>query len=260
MSQFISKLQENKKQRDEVQRLIDARKRQDERTAQVVKTLEKQIEAIKKLNLTDSETEKKFSVLVKQFQALSDSIIKAGQALKSTNELAPVHTDKVLDTLTSLVKAVSNIEFQPKISVEAPEVVVPETKLDLQPLLRAVKALKLEVPATDLSDVTKGLSSVERAVKDLIAKPVPVPEYPTTIKVSDSSGNDILDPTQGYAPSDVDETSDPKYYGFLKADGSWYIMKNTSDTTYRYITGSSDYATNWTNRASLTYSYFSEAF
>ena len=69
------------------------------------------------------------------------------------------------------------------------------------------------------------------------------------------------DPTIMYKISDVDAASDPKYNGFLQADGSWYIMKeSTSAGTYRYAVGTTGYSTNWTNRASLTYGYFDGAF
>lgn len=63
-----------------------------------------------------------------------------------------------------------------------------------------------------------------------------------------------------YFVSDVDEAADPKYYGFLTKAGEWYILKNTNDTTFRYISGTSDYPTNWTNRASLVYDYYNVAF
>jgi len=65
----------------------------------------------------------------------------------------------------------------------------------------------------------------------------------------------------GYQPSDTDTSSDPKYYGFLAADGSWYIMEeNTANGTFRYIRGTSGYTTNWTGRAALTYGYFNAMF
>lgn len=45
------------------------------------------------------------------------------------------------------------------------------------------------------------------------------------------------------------------YYGYIGKDGSWVIMReNTSQTEYRFKVGGSEYVTNWTNRASLTYS------
>lgn len=69
------------------------------------------------------------------------------------------------------------------------------------------------------------------------------------------------DPTVMYKISDLDSASDPKYYGFLDPSGNWYIMKeSTSAGTYRYVSGTSSYSTNWTNRASLTYGYFDGAF
>lgn len=67
------------------------------------------------------------------------------------------------------------------------------------------------------------------------------------------------DPLEAYKISDLDESTSTKYYGFLKDDGSWYILKITS-TQARYIKGASSYATNWTNRASLSYDYFDTAF
>lgn len=63
-----------------------------------------------------------------------------------------------------------------------------------------------------------------------------------------------------YKISDVDEASDPKYYGFLRANGYWYILRNTGDTQYRYVSGLTGYSTAWTNRASLDYSYMDQAF
>lgn len=67
-----------------------------------------------------------------------------------------------------------------------------------------------------------------------------------------------------YQVSDTDEAAaSPQYYGFLGKEGHWYIMKviNTAGVkTYRYIQGHSDYDTNWTGRAGLTYGYFDEIF
>lgn len=69
------------------------------------------------------------------------------------------------------------------------------------------------------------------------------------------------DPTITYKISDIDTASDPKYYGNVAADGSWYIMKeSTSGGTFRYANGTSSYSTNWTGRASLTYDYFNVVF
>lgn len=64
---------------------------------------------------------------------------------------------------------------------------------------------------------------------------------------------------QSYHVSDMDMGGTPEYYGLLNAIGKWYIIKNTSNV-FRYVSGISDYPTNWTNRASLTYTTFDQAF
>ena len=61
-----------------------------------------------------------------------------------------------------------------------------------------------------------------------------------------------------------------QYNGYVDKDGNWYIQKIMGDlsssATIRYFRGgdvnniSTDYQTNWTGRAALTYVYFSEAF
>jgi len=62
-----------------------------------------------------------------------------------------------------------------------------------------------------------------------------------------------------YFPTDMDKSSDPRYYSFVAPNGSWYILRdNQTLGTIRYTKGKSNYTTNWTNRASLTYGYIYE--
>lgn len=64
-----------------------------------------------------------------------------------------------------------------------------------------------------------------------------------------------------YKISDIDDAADPKYYGFITADGHWYILEeNTAAKTYRYAAGTSEYTTAWTGRAGLTYYYYYEVY
>jgi len=67
-------------------------------------------------------------------------------------------------------------------------------------------------------------------------------------------------PTDGYEITQIDSNSSPAYYGFLKLDGRWYIMSQDSSGGYRYSKGSSNFASNWTNRARLGYDYFDTIF
>jgi hypothetical protein len=59
-----------------------------------------------------------------------------------------------------------------------------------------------------------------------------------------------------YHITDADESGDPRYYSYCDINGSWVIMsQNASTGAHRYISGKSDYATNWTGRAGLSYDY-----
>jgi hypothetical protein len=81
---------------------------------------------------------------------------------------------------------------------------------------------------------------------------------PVVLKV-DADGQLIVGGVGQYVLSDKDDDASPNYYGYVDKDGNWYIMKETvsaGNDTYRFIKGSSDYTTNWTNRISLSYDYF----
>lgn len=66
-----------------------------------------------------------------------------------------------------------------------------------------------------------------------------------------------------YKVSDVDDAGTTKYYGFLRANGYWYILQENTAVapkTYRYTSGLSGYTTSWTGRTGLTYGYFDATF
>jgi len=90
-------------------------------------------------------------------------------------------------------------------------------------------------------------------------------------QLQDNDGNDydasnplpIQDNTNaalaGYELSGGDDNN--RMYGYVKTNGAWYIQKfDSSNDTYLYVKGNSDFATNWGNRASLSYGYFNEVF
>ncbi len=87
---------------------------------------------------------------------------------------------------------------------------------------------------------------------------------PGTVAIKNSAGVQIdpaeAHPTDGYEITEIDDTSSPAYYGFLKKNGYWYIMKEDSAGAYRYSKGTTSFTTNWTNRAGLTYDYFNSIF
>lgn len=74
---------------------------------------------------------------------------------------------------------------------------------------------------------------------------------------------DGTDPLKGFHVNDIDEASSTRYYGFTNKLGNWYVIKHdTSANTLRYAQGvnTNAYATNWTNRTSLSYGYFDVTF
>lgn len=67
-------------------------------------------------------------------------------------------------------------------------------------------------------------------------------------------------PTEHYKFSDMDTSGDPDYFGFVDADGGWYIMQLNSSGTARYVKGTSGYTTAWTGKSGLSYDYFYNIF
>jgi len=61
----------------------------------------------------------------------------------------------------------------------------------------------------------------------------------------------ILD---GASASDIDEAGSYYYYGFIRSEGSWVIMRTTSDgNTITYAIGGSAYSNAWSTRTGLIY-------
>jgi len=68
-------------------------------------------------------------------------------------------------------------------------------------------------------------------------------------------------PLSSYTFADTSTSGDITYLGNLRADGAWYIKKyDKSAGTMRYTKGSSNYPTNWINKASLSYDYYDVVF
>lgn len=124
---------------------------------------------------------------------------------------------KELKDITSGVKdlksVISKLKFDPKINVQAPK---PE---------------KVVVPPANVM-VTQQEIDYEKLAK-LLAKVQESVEYVT---------------------QDEDNTTEGvTYVGSATSDGVWIIQKIENKSSFRYITGTADYSTNWDNRATLTY-------
>lgn len=67
--------------------------------------------------------------------------------------------------------------------------------------------------------------------------------------------------TSSYKISDLDTGGTTQYFGYVDANGNWYILQLTG-TTARYAKGTaaSAWPAVWAARASLSYDYFYEVF
>lgn len=70
------------------------------------------------------------------------------------------------------------------------------------------------------------------------------------------------DPLNDYRIADRDTGNGAyNYFGYLKTDGSYYIMREeVSIGAYRYTRGTGSYPSVWTNRAGQSYDYLNVVF
>ena len=103
---------------------------------------------------------------------------------------------------------------------------------------------------------TEAISATDYSPKTIlhsVGKKVITSDNPLSVK-----GANFL---ESFFISDQIASGDTTYFGYINKDGRWYIQKQDQSVgTYRYAKGSSDYATNFTNRTTLDYDYFDEVF
>lgn len=232
--------------------------------------------------------------LKNELKPVKERIVTAIESIKipkAPDSVKVSNLGDVLEALKKLQDSIASIEFNPTINVSAPEVYVPEQKapvvtvtptpvtvtptpvtvspadvfIDIQGILEALEPLKYlsdraESPlSVRLSDGKSFMKAIQTLTKNQ--------ERQMTV-FSNNSGmtsdefktvtRNVDDVMAKYRIADKDDDASPNYYGFLDPRGNWYILKETVSAggdTYRYARGGSDYATNWTNRAALSYGY-----
>lgn len=104
-------------------------------------------------------------------------------------------------------------------------------------------------------------SLFNKKTESLLFKNLPV--FKST--ASPDKNGDTVEPTQnqpldGYRISEIEDNV-VSFYGFVKKDDSWYIMRvDTNTGSFRYVRGESDFSKAWTNRKKLQYDYFNNVF
>lgn len=92
------------------------------------------------------------------------------------------------------------------------------------------------------------------------------PTGPDVVGIKDSTGN-FINPaekhaTDGYQITEIDDPGNngTAYYGYIKKNGSWYILQATG-LSFRYAKGTSNFTDNWANRnTTIVYDYFNVVF
>lgn len=227
-------------------------------------------------------------------KASSNANPKLNYEIKIPEVIKLADFDALKKSITDLAAILKGKEFNPTIKVNVPDVIVPDIKipeikipdivvpepkitvnpaslnLDLTELLDALEPLKfLSNKATN--PISVRLSDGQKFIKALQNVADKAGQVVTSFSASsgmsgedykhiERDGDDIL---ARYKCADTDDDASPNYYGFLDKEGNWYILQEVlvaGANTYRYVRGTADYATNWGNRAGLTYDYFSEVF
>lgn len=170
----------------------------------------------------------------------TNKLTKAIDGISANDKEEPDYTE----AFASLQKAIEKIDVNPVVKVPAAKPVDLSPLQDVVDQLKSLeKAVKAQKQTIDLSPVMDGLDQLNTTFRSI---KIPVPNF-------------IQDPFIRYKAADEYDdgvSTNVKYYGFVDPEGHWYIIKNdpsSNPKTYRYAFGSNNYATNWSNRASLTY-------
>lgn len=192
----------------------------------------------------------------KSFSDAVSSLQGVVQQVKSVK----VETDgDVKAALENLAVSIEGLEVSPNITVPEPKVVVNEREVDFNPLIGLLKQLSGDIlslkdnqPSLDTSEITSGLDNVEQAIRELIARPIPVPESPLPFKTSEGKGAQAL--VDGDGHQQIDIVSMP---GFVVDDYNYISVAYPTSTTevYTYKDGGSSGST----VATVTVTYTSAA-
>lgn len=237
-------------------------KNPDEISSGIIEAQKETTQAVKDITFPEQK-ELDLKPLYEKFDELKTAIDKKELSVTVGETKIDVDTKGIISSVERLQQAVEGSK----------ETIEPQEVIDYTELLGEV-IKNLEKPGYDYSKIEEllGVISKKEVVLPLDEKgrvKVSVDKVSMggrgslssteSAKLLTLATEEKQDPTSRYSISDLDESGVTKYYGYLDADGAWYILQLTSSTG-RYIKGASNYTTNWTNRASLTYDTFDNIF
>lgn len=224
------------------------------------------------LSVADRAEEKNSKHLEALGAVLTDSREQLVKLAEKEAPEAPDYSKPVVEAVSKLERAIKAIKVDPQIKVDAPQVNVAPSSIDLKGIEKILKtdipkafteAIKLvpktEIPEADNSELLRAWEGISEQLVSIENATRMKPQFPTTLKVTSPDGSSIGGTVWGI--NDKEDTGTYVYFGFDAADGSWKILRKTIATNvFRYATGSSDYSTAWTNRASQSYDIYSATF
>lgn len=259
-----------------IKELIAEEKRKEDSDGLVVSAVQKSQEEVQKTLGTVRDETRKSALLISQgLKEVREALPQEVREVSITNildvpiakEMEVTNLGEVEKDLTEIRKSSFRLEKQGEENRVLFFELLKELLKGIGTLLSKITfkvqptALHYETPQHVIiyDPVTKKAMSI----KDLAQKSNSGQAFSTVVVDTDSIVNASQEALHQYHVSDVDDAGTTKYYGFLRANGYWYILQeNTtaSPKTYRYAVGTLDYTTAWTGRAGLTYGYFDTAF
>lgn len=194
---------------------------------------------------------------------------------------APDTSKPVIDAISKLEKALTGsikaIDTKPVVNVpqaNAPVVNVdaPVVKIDNKELTSILKTdlpkafnqaiQSIVIPKNDNSEANQLLEQIAEQLSSIDTGVRLQPQAPTKIAVTNVDGSPVGGATV-YATNDIEDGT-TSYFGKSTSDGTYQIVKLTA-TAVSYATianngGVATYTDAWTNRATLVYGRYDEAF
>lgn len=213
------------------------------------------VEELKQVSTDKSEDAEYTEKVCQELRSVQEAIVKANTAVLKGDK-----TKDVVSAVKALEKAVKGLEMAPVVNVAPAEVNLSGIEEKIAEIPGKIKIPETVIPENDYTALEQAIRDVQSSIDNLV---FPVAEFPTTVKVTNTDGSAIggSSSTVVYDIKNISPSTDPeiatyKYFGFLERGGTnWRIMRKTLATNvFEYATGTSGYATAWTNKDLQSYS------
>lgn len=153
-------------------------------------------------------------------KATKDQLSKLVTAISQLNTARSSDVTLLQSSLKQLHQAIADMEVNPMVNIDPPQVTVNAPEVDFKPL--------------------------QDTIKQYFATPV-------------SEADDMLN-LENYRAQDINDDGDIQYVGFVSPSGAWYIIENDiKGNSMRYVFGTGGYAKAFKKAAQYQYKLLNEA-